>query len=127
MSLSSSVAAAAAGTTMGSGLFSLVVTSVPVDLAVTNTCFLLLDPDDDDAGVTTTVVDFPAELGVDFEACNTLTTRVVPPPCGVLVPLLLKMAAVALLFNSVVAAAVTEVLIGVMVTPELVLAGCSRF
>lgn len=112
---------------------------------MTKTCFLLLDPKKpshlfindnevkgsdlpEEAGVTTTVVDFPEQIGVALEACSTLTTRVVPIACGVLVPLL-KIAAVALLFISVIVEKlpIAVVLMGVMVTPEVVLAGCSRF
>ena len=54
----------------------------------------------EDAGVTTTVVDFEV-VGVVLEACNTLTTRVGPVACGVVLDPLLKIAAVALLFISV--------------------------
>jgi len=60
--------------------FSLVIGGAALFLAVTKTCFRLLEPEEDEAGVTTTVVaDFevPIEVGeAPFEDCKTLTTLV---------------------------------------------------
>jgi len=63
-----------------SDVLSLVIALTTLFLAVTNTCLRLLEPEEDEPGVTTTVVaDFedPIEVGIaPLEDCKTLTTLV---------------------------------------------------